>query len=58
MPGILREGVSEGQVKRVVEQLTPLLNKALAVAYRLATGKDFVLTAQVCDATYQAVANQ
>ena len=47
VPGILREGVSEGQVKRLVEQATPLLNKALAVAYRLAVGKDLLLTAQV-----------
>lgn len=47
MPALLREGVSEAQIKRLVEQLTPLLNKALAVTYRLATGKDFFLTVQV-----------
>lgn len=47
VPAILREGVSEGQIKRLVEQLTPLLNKALAVTYRLATGKDLLLTVQV-----------
>ena len=48
VPSILREGVSEGQVKHLLEECTPLLNKALAVAYRLATGKDFALTVQAC----------
>lgn len=46
VPSILREGVSEGQVKHLVEEFTPLLNKGLALAYRLATGKDFALSAQ------------
>ena len=47
MPALLREGVSEAQVKSYVEQVTPIINKGLAVGYRLATGKDAFLTAQV-----------
>ena len=47
MPALLREGVSESHVKSYVEQITPVINKALAVGYRLATGKDAFLTAQV-----------
>lgn len=46
VPSILREGVSEGQAKHLLEECIPLLNKALALAYRLASGKDFALTVQ------------
>jgi len=52
VPQILREGVSEKQVKSLAEQVTPLINQALAVGYRLATGKDVFLTAQVAFALY------
>jgi len=47
VPALLREGVSEAQVKSYVEQVTPIVNKGLAIGYRLATGKDAFLTAQV-----------
>ena len=47
VPALLREGVSESHVKAYIEQITPVINKGLAVGYRLATGKDPFLTAQV-----------
>ena len=47
MPRILREGVSEKQVQELAQQVTPVINQGLAVGYRLATGKDIFLTAQV-----------
>ena len=34
-------------MKSYVEQVTPIVNKGLALGYRLATGKDAFLTAQV-----------
>jgi type II secretory pathway component PulC len=46
VPALLREGVSESHVKSYVEQITPIINKGLAVGYRLATGKDPFLTAR------------
>lgn len=47
VPQLLREGVSESQVKSLVESYTPMVNKGLALLYRIATGKDVVLTVQV-----------
>lgn len=47
IPGVLREGVTEGQVKQFAADWTPYINKALAFAYRVATGKDVVLSIQV-----------
>lgn len=50
IPQLLREGVSESQVKSFVDQYTPLINKALAFVYRVATGQDVVLAVQVIGA--------
>lgn len=47
VPQLLREGISESQVKSLVESYTPMINKGLALLYRVATGKDPVLTAEV-----------
>lgn len=52
IPHLLREGVSESQVKSLVEQYTPLVNKGLAFAYRVATGQDLVLALQVIAALF------
>ena len=58
MPALLREGVSEAQVKSYVEQVTPIVNKGLALGYRLATGKDAFLTAQVLHSARSARVQQ
>jgi len=47
MPRILQEGVSEGDLKGLVEEYTPLLNKGIALAHRVFTAKDAVLAAKV-----------
>jgi riboflavin kinase len=47
VPRLLREGISESQAKSLVDSYTPMVNKGLALLYRIATGKDPVLTAQV-----------
>jgi len=52
VPRILREGVSEKQVQELAQQVTPVINQGLAVGYRLATGKDIFLTAQVAFVLY------
>lgn len=43
VPRLLREGISESQAKSLVDSYVPMVNKGLAFAYRVATGKDPIL---------------
>ncbi len=47
MPQLLREGLSESMLKGLVEEYTPLLNKGIALAHRVATGRDAILAGKV-----------
>ncbi|GAB4818885.1 hypothetical protein N2152v2_005931 [Parachlorella kessleri] len=44
VPRVLREGVSEAEVRPYVEKSTLYVNKALAFAHRLATGREAALS--------------
>lgn len=52
VPVLLKEGVTESQVRGFASDVTPLINKALAFAYRLASGKEVVLSLQVVVALF------
>ena len=47
MPRLLREGLSESMLKGLVEEYTPLLNKGIALAHRVMTGRDAILAGKV-----------
>lgn len=44
LPKVLKEGVSEAEVKAVVEKLTPYVNKAMRLGHQLLSGKEVVLS--------------
>lgn len=52
MPRLLVEGVSETSVKNTADQYTPMLNRCIALAHRMLTGKDVVLTGKVLSVLY------
>jgi len=52
MPRILAEGISETNVKRTAEEYTPMINQCLALAHRMLTGKEVVLTGKVLAVLY------
>jgi riboflavin kinase len=52
VPRWLKEGVSDADVKKHADQATTLINKALGFTYRLATGKEVVLSMQVAFVLY------
>jgi hypothetical protein len=47
VPRLLREGISESQAKQLVDSYVPMVNRALALLYRVCTGRDAVLAAEV-----------
>lgn len=52
VPDVVRHGVSDSQIKSGAERLTTILNKLLAFANRVFTGKEVVLSAQVAAALF------
>jgi riboflavin kinase len=47
VPRLLKEGISEGQAKQLVDSYVPMVNRALALLYRICTGRDPILAGEV-----------
>ena len=47
LPGVMREGVTEGQVRALAEKATPYINKVLKFSNRVLSGKDVVMSVSV-----------
>jgi len=52
MPRLLEEGISTSSVKQTADQYTPMLNRCIAMAHRMLTGKDVILTGKVLAVLY------
>jgi len=52
IPSFVKDGISEEEVKKLVTKLTPCINDALGVTYRMITGKDLQLAAKVCGSLF------
>ncbi|CAD7702309.1 unnamed protein product [Ostreobium quekettii] len=52
IPSFVKDGVSDDDILKVAQKLTPAINDALGVVHRTITGADMVLAAKVCGALF------